>query len=74
MIGPVRCWLNVALLMGGIAVAQTTTSADDEWKVIKVSGHDYLTVENISKFYGLPAGVVARGAVDPEPIVVAGND
>ena len=69
MIGPVRCWLNVALLMAGITLSQTTTFAGDEWKVIKVSGHDYLTVENISKFYGLPAGVVARGEKIPSETV-----
>jgi N-acetylmuramoyl-L-alanine amidase len=46
---------------GSFALAQTITFAGGEWDVIKVSGHDYLTVENISKFYGLPAGVVARG-------------
>src|ERR1051326_8571361 len=46
---------------GSFALAQTITFAGSEWDVIKVSGHDYLTVENISKFYGLPAGVVARG-------------
>jgi N-acetylmuramoyl-L-alanine amidase len=61
MIGTMRCWLNLALLTAGIALAQTTTFAGDDWHIIKVSGHDYLTVENISKFYGLPAGVVARG-------------
>src|SRR5216117_1966507 len=61
MIGTVRPWLNVALLTAGIALAQTTASAGREWEVIKVSGHDYLTVENISKFYGLPAGVVGKG-------------
>ena len=56
-----RRWLNLALLTGGIALAQTTTLAGDDWHIIKVSGHDYLTVENISRFYGLPAGVVAQG-------------
>ena len=61
MIGTVRHWLNLALLTGGIALAQTTTLAGDDWHIIKVNGHDYLTVENISKFYGLPAGVVAQG-------------
>ena len=61
MIGTVRPWLNVALLTAGIVLAQTTASAGGEWEVIKVSGHDYLTVENISKFYGLPAGVVGKG-------------
>jgi N-acetylmuramoyl-L-alanine amidase len=33
----------------------------DDWQIIKVNGHDYLTVENISKFYGLPADVVPSG-------------
>src|SRR5690348_10526443 len=61
MIGTVRCWLNAALLAAGIAFAQTTTLAAEDWEVIKVSGHDYLTVENISRFYGLPAGVVGQG-------------
>src|SRR5438067_4582304 len=61
MIGTVRRWLNLALLTGGIALAQTTTFAGDDWHIIKISGHDYLTVENISRFYGLPAGVVAQG-------------
>src|SRR6059058_2853295 len=61
MIGTARRWLNLALLTGGIALAKTTTFAGYEWHIIKVSGHDYLTVENISRFYGLPAGVVAQG-------------
>ena len=61
MIGTVRRWLDLALLTGGIALAQTTTFAGDDWHIIKLSGHDYLTVENISRFYGLPAGVVAQG-------------
>jgi N-acetylmuramoyl-L-alanine amidase len=61
MIGTLRCWLNVALLIAGIVFWRTIALAGSDWEVIKVSGHDYLTVENISKFYGLPAGVVARG-------------
>ncbi|PYL61096.1 MAG: hypothetical protein DMF24_08330 [Verrucomicrobia bacterium] len=61
MIGTARCWLNAALLTAGIALAQTTTLAGSDWEVIKVSGHDYLTIENISRFYGLPAGVVVAG-------------
>src|SRR5213596_3147694 len=61
MIGTVRRWLDLALLTGGIALAQTTTLAGDDWHIIKVSGHDYLTVENISRFYGLPAGVAGAG-------------
>src|SRR5260370_35337437 len=33
----------------------------DDWQIIKVNGHDYLTVENIAKFYGLPADVLPSG-------------
>src|SRR5438132_2532647 len=35
--------------------------AAEDWQIIKVNGHDYLTVENIAKFYGLPADVVPSG-------------
>src|SRR5437764_6170948 len=61
MIGTARRWLYLAVLTVGITLAKTTTFAGDDWHIIKVSGHDYLTVENISRFYGLPAGVVAQG-------------
>jgi N-acetylmuramoyl-L-alanine amidase len=61
MIGTVRCWLNVALLTTGIVLAQPTTFAAGDWQIIKVSGQDYLSVENISRFYGLSAGVVGAG-------------
>src|SRR6266478_5233040 len=61
MTGTVRPWLNVALFTAWIAFAQITMLAGGDWEVIKVSGRDYLTVENISTFYGLPAGVVGQG-------------
>jgi N-acetylmuramoyl-L-alanine amidase len=61
MIGTVRCWFNVALLTTGIALAQPKTFAAGDWQIIKVRGQDYLSVENISRFYGLPAGVVGAG-------------
>src|SRR5881394_2417393 len=61
MIRTARSWLNIAFLAAGIALVQSRAFAADEWQIIKVSDHDYLTVENISRFYGLPAGVVARG-------------
>src|SRR5881296_749746 len=61
MIGTVRCWFNVALLTTGIALAQPKTFAAGDWQIIRVSGQDYLSVENISRFYGLPAGVVGAG-------------
>ncbi|HVD94604.1 MAG TPA: N-acetylmuramoyl-L-alanine amidase [Candidatus Limnocylindria bacterium] len=54
-----RRWFNIELLTAGFALVQTTTFAADEWQIIKVSGHDYLSVDNVSRFYGLPAGVAA---------------
>src|SRR5213593_544067 len=61
MTGTARCWFNMALFAAGIALAQLSTFAASDWEIIKVSGHDYLSVDNISRFYGLPAGVAAAG-------------
>src|SRR5881397_136105 len=61
MTGTARCWFNMALFAAGIVLAQRSTFAASDWEIIKVSGHDYLSVDNISRFYGLPAGVAAAG-------------
>src|SRR5947208_3829694 len=61
MTGTVRRCYNVALLTAGIAFAPAPGFAAGDWEIIKVSGHDYLSVDNISKFYGLPAGVAGAG-------------
>src|SRR5213594_648608 len=61
MTGTARCWFNMALFAAGIALAQRSTFAASDWEIIKVSGHDYLSVDNISRFYGFPAGVSAAG-------------
>jgi N-acetylmuramoyl-L-alanine amidase len=53
--------LTLAFVCGSFALSRTIALAGSDWEVIKVSGRDYLTVENISKFYGLPTGVVAQG-------------
>jgi N-acetylmuramoyl-L-alanine amidase len=58
MVLPVKRWSAIAFL--AIAMA-TAASGADAWKIIKVSGSDYLSVENISQFYGLPAGIAASG-------------
>ena len=59
---PVKRWSVLAFLFGSFAVALRIAIAANEWQVIKVNGHDYLSVDNISKFYGLPAEVVPSGA------------
>jgi N-acetylmuramoyl-L-alanine amidase len=59
MIRTVRCWFNTALLVIGMALAQTFAASD--WQIIKLNGQDYLSVDNVSRFYGLPAGVAPAG-------------
>jgi N-acetylmuramoyl-L-alanine amidase len=61
MVLPVKRWFAVAFLVGVIVLAQTAAFAADDWKIIKVRGSDYLSVDNISQFYGLPAGIAASG-------------
>src|SRR5205814_7350945 len=61
MVLPVKRWFAIAFLVSAIAITQTTALAADDWQIIKVSGHDYLSVDNISKFYGLAAEVVPVG-------------
>jgi N-acetylmuramoyl-L-alanine amidase len=52
----------LAFVIASLSLASSHAIAAGEWQVIKVSGHDYLSVDNISKFYGLPAEVVPSGA------------
>jgi len=61
MVLPVKRWFATAFLVGAIAITQITALAADDWQIIKVSGQDYLSVDNISRFYGLPAGIAASG-------------
>src|SRR5215475_4191692 len=56
---PVKRWFAIAFLASAIAISQRGASAADDWKIIKVSGSDYLSVDNISRFYGLPADIAA---------------
>src|ERR1700746_3096399 len=58
---PLKHRLTLAFVCGSFALSRTIALAGSDWEVIKVNGRDYLTVENISKFYGLPAGGVAAG-------------
>ena len=61
MIVLAKRWLALALLTLPVALAPTPAFASEDWQVIKVGGHDYLSVDNIAKFYGFPAGVPSRG-------------
>ena len=59
---PVKRWSILAFVFASLALPFSIAIAAVEWQVIKVNGHDYLSVDNISKFYGLPAEVVPSGA------------
>jgi len=59
---PVKRWSVLASVFASLALPSSIATAAGEWQVIKINGHDYLSVDNISKFYGLPAEVVPSGA------------
>jgi N-acetylmuramoyl-L-alanine amidase len=49
---------SVAIGLVSVCMMSYRAFGAADWQIIKLNGHDYLTVENISKFYGLPADVV----------------
>ncbi len=51
----------LALVFLSVFIVSSLIFAAEDWQIIKVSGSDYLSVDNISKFYGLPAEVVPVG-------------
>ena len=60
--------LTLLLALGAVAQAAV------DWKIVKIGGREYLSADNIAKFYGLPTGVApsekhlrlanANGSVD----------
>jgi N-acetylmuramoyl-L-alanine amidase len=48
-------------ILATIAFATSAAPAPEPWQIIKVGAHDYLSVDNIAKFYGLPTGVPSDG-------------
>src|SRR6185295_10934402 len=59
---PVKRWSILASVFASLVLPSLNAVAAGEWQVLKINGHDYLSVDNISKFYGLPAEVVPSGA------------
>jgi N-acetylmuramoyl-L-alanine amidase len=53
MFASAKTFLSLALL---IALSAGVSAASD-WKIVKVGGREYLTADNVAKFYGLPTGV-----------------
>jgi N-acetylmuramoyl-L-alanine amidase len=58
----VKRWSVLAFVFASVALPFSIAIAAVEWQVVKINGHDYLSVDNISKFYGLPAEVIPSGA------------
>lgn len=58
----VKRWFFLAFVFVPLVLSFSVAIAAVDWQVIKVNGHDYLTIDNISKFYGLPAEVVPSGS------------
>src|SRR3954453_22001607 len=50
-----------ALLLCAIALIAATARAASDWHVVKVGPRDYLTLDNIAQFYGLPTNVQPGG-------------
>jgi len=61
MMLPAKRWLAPTVLSISMSLISSAAFAAEDWQIIKVSGHDYLSVDNISKFYGLTAEVVPAG-------------
>src|SRR6476646_4432725 len=59
---PIKRWPILAFAFASLPPGPAIALGAAEWQVIKVNGHDYLSVDNISKFYELPAEVVPSGA------------
>src|SRR5881398_333850 len=59
---PVKRRSVLAFVFASLALPSSIAIAAGEWQVIKINGHDYLSVDKISKFYGLPAEVAPSGA------------
>ena len=50
-------WKAPLLTLVTLLACAGLASAATEWELVKIRGRDYLTVDNIAKFYGLPTGV-----------------
>ncbi len=66
--------LRASALFLLLCACSVTAGAATDWKIVKISGREYLTADNVAKFYGLPTGVApsekhlrlanANGSVD----------
>ena len=49
-------WKFLPLFLALVAATGSALAASN-WEIVKIRGREYLTVDNIARFYGLPAGV-----------------
>ena len=49
---------SLAVTVVSLSIVCYRADGAGDWQIVKVNGQDYLTVENISNFYGLPAAVM----------------
>jgi N-acetylmuramoyl-L-alanine amidase len=59
MMVPGKRLLALAWLCTLVVFASVAAFASEDWQIIKVGGHDYLSVDNIAHFYGLPPSVIS---------------
>ncbi len=48
---------SIAALLALLALLTTAGFAASDWEIVKIRGREYLTVDNVAEFYGLPTGV-----------------
>ena len=50
-------WRKVFLAVLTLLALASGVPAASDWQIVKIGGREYLTVDNIAKFYGLPTGI-----------------
>ncbi len=48
---------KVFVCLGLLFALSAVALAAPDWKIVKIGGREYLTADNVAKFYGLPTGV-----------------
>ena len=50
-------WRKIFLAFLTLLALASGVPAASDWQIVKIGGREYLTVDNIAKFYGLPTGI-----------------
>ena len=54
-------WRKIFLAFLTLLALASGVPAASDWQIVKIGGREYLTVDNIAKFYGLPTGIAPVG-------------